>query len=192
MSDTEAEALFTTERLVLRKWREDDLPLWQEHLNTPAVRACLGGVQSEQAVAARFAQVLPAWDTDGFAFLAVERRDDGFFLGTCGIGRVLDEPAPEPLASGLQLGWQLRQEAWGHGYASEAARVLLNYGFETLGLETVWAQTSERNRASWAVMQRLGMTRRPDLDYSDPAYPPEDNPAMVWCLPRTDWEASRG
>lgn len=184
-----AEPPFLTERLVLRKWREDDLALWLLHLNTPAVRAYLGGAQSEQAVAARFAQVLPAWDTDGFAFLAVERRDNGFFLGTCGISRVSNEPAPEPLASGLQLGWQMRQEAWGQGYTTEAARAMMAHAFDTLGQQIMWAQTSERNRGSWAVMQKLGMTRRAELDYLDPAYPPQDNPAMVWSLGRKDWQA---
>ena len=131
--------------------------------------------------------MLTSWDDGRTGFLALVRRADDALLGTCGIGPVLDEPAPEPLASGLQLGWQLRTDARGQGYVTEAARVLLEHGFTTLGLDILWAQTSERNRGSWAVMQRLGMTRRVELDYSDPAYPPEDNPAMVWCLTREDY-----
>jgi len=184
-----AEPPFLTDRLVLRKWREDDLALWLAHLNTPAVRAYLGGVQSQEAVATRFAQVLSAWDADGFSFLAVERRDDGEFLGTCGIARVSNEPAPEPLASGLQVGWQMRQEAWGEGYTTEAARAIMAYAFAALEQDIMWAQTSERNRGSWAVMAKLGMSRRAELDYFDPAYPPEDNPAMVWSITRQAWEA---
>lgn len=184
-----ADTVFTTERLALRKWREDDLALWLTHLNTPAVKEYLGGVQDKERVAATFARMLGAWDGDGFGFLAIERLADGEFLGACGIGRVLDEPAPEPLASGLQLGWQLRPEAWGQGYATEAAQALMTYAFDALALDTVWAQTSERNRGSWAVMQRLGMTRRAECDYSDPAYPPQDNPAMVWSLTRKDYAA---
>ncbi len=192
MADSAAGPPFLTDRLVLRKWREDDLALWLAHLNTPAVKAYLGGVQDEERVATTFAKMLGAWDADGFSFLAVERREDGLFLGACGIGRVLDEPAPEPLASGLQLGWQLRQEAWGQGYASEAARAMMAFAFEHLRQDTMWAQTSERNRGSWAVMAKLGMTRRAELDYSDPAYPPEDNPAMVWSLARGTWQAAHG
>ncbi|MEO5707803.1 MAG: GNAT family N-acetyltransferase [Alteraurantiacibacter sp.] len=182
-----AEPPFLTERLALRPFRDGDLPLWLEHFNTHAVRQYLGGVHSEEQARASFARMAASWDADGFGFLAIEQCSDGMLVGTCGIGRVLDEPAPEPLASGRQLGWQLRPEAWGLGYATEAARALMAYGFTALALETVWAQTSERNRGSWAVMQRLGMTRRAELDYSDPAYPPEDNPAMVWSIDRKDW-----
>lgn len=179
--------VFTTQRLVLRKWREADLALWLEHLNTAEVKHYLAGVQSEARVAERFTLMKGEWDEQGISFLAVERLSDAAFVGACGIGRVFDEPAPEPLASGLQIGWQIRADMWGHGYATEAARAFLPYAFDTLALDTLWAQTSERNRASWAVMRKLGMTRRPELDYSDPAYPPEDNPAMVWSLRREDF-----
>ena len=182
-----ADTLFTTPRLALRQWREGDLALWLEHLNTPAVRRYICGVQSERKVAETFGQMRRGWDEDGFSFLAVERLADGVFVGTCGINRVYDEPALEPLASGLQIGWQIRADMWGQGYATEAARAFLPHAFGPLGLDTLWAQTSERNTGSWKVMQRLGMTRRAELDYSDPAYPPEDNPAMVWSLNRKDY-----
>jgi RimJ/RimL family protein N-acetyltransferase len=184
-----ADTVFTTERLVLRKWREGDLALWLEHLNTPEVKHYLAGVQSADRVAERFGMMVAEWDALGFSFLAVERQTDLAFVGACGIGRVFDEPAPEPLASGLQIGWQIRADMWGHGYATEAARAFLPYAFDSLGLETLWAQTSERNHGSWAVMRKLGMTRRPELDYCDPAYPPEDNPAMVWSLTQEDYRA---
>jgi RimJ/RimL family protein N-acetyltransferase len=188
-----AEPPFLTERLVLRQWRAGDEALWLEHLNTPQVKAYLAGVETPEKVTERFARYLiSGWDTDGYSFLAVERRADGMFLGTCGIARVANEPAPEPLASGLQVGWQLRQDAWGQGYATEAARAMVAHAFAALGLTTLWAQTSERNRGSWAVMVKLGMTRRPELDYFDAAYPPEDNPAMVWSLDRDVWQAAHG
>jgi RimJ/RimL family protein N-acetyltransferase len=185
-----AETLFTTERLHLRKWCEDDLALWRDHLNTPEVKQYLAGVRSEEEVVQHFAGLLTAWDDDGFSFLAVERRSDGELLGACGIARVSNDPAPEPLASGLQLGWQFRPMAWGQGYATEAARAMLPHAFEALKAGIVWAQTSERNRGSWAVMQRLGMSRRQELDYFDPAFPPEDNPAMVWAITRQQWQSA--
>lgn len=182
-----ADRVFTTGRLALRQWRDDDLALWLEHLNTPEVRRYIAGVQPRDKVARTFALMQGGWAQDGYAFLAIERLADGAFVGTCGINRVFDEPAPEPLRSGLQIGWQIRADMWGQGYATEAARAFLPHAFQTLGLETLWAQTSERNVGSWKVMHRLGMSRRPELDYSDPAYPPEDNPAMVWSLSKEDY-----
>lgn len=184
-----ADAVFTTARLALRHWRPDDLQLWLIHLNTEPVKRYLRGVQGHEQVAESFARMAACWAQEGFGFLAVERLDDGEFVGACGINRVFDEPAPEPLASGLQIGWQLRADMWGQGYATEAARAFLPHAFDTLGLATLWSQTSERNRASWSVMRKLGMIRRADLDYADPAYPPEDNPAMVWCLTQEDYRA---
>ena len=182
-----ADSVFVTERLALRRWRADDWAQWQAHLNTPEVRQYLAGVLDEERARGSFARMLTSWDDGRTGFLALERLADGVLVGTCGIGPVLDEHAPEPLASGLQLGWQVRTDMRGHGYATEAARVLLHHGFTSLALDTVWAQTSERNVGSWKVMQRLGMSRRPELDYSDPAYPPEDNPAMVWGLSKEDY-----
>ena len=52
----------------------------------------------------------------------------------------------------------------------------------------MYGQTSERNVASWRVMQKLGMRRLAELDYEDPDYPPEDNPTMVWGITREEWQ----
>ena len=177
-----ADGVLTTSRLVLRRWRAGDLQLLLDHLNTPQVREYLGGVQPAEQVRERFALMEQEWDRVGFSFLAVERQADGLFLGTCGLAPVSGDGVPEPLASGYQIGWQLRPEAWGQGYATEAARAMLGHAFDLLGWQIVYGQTSERNAPSWRVMQRLGMVRRAELDYDDPAYPPMDNPTMVWSL----------
>ena len=63
--------------------------------------------------------------------------------------------------------------------------------FERFDLVQVYAQTSERNAASWGLMERLGMKRRADLDYPDPEYPPEDNPTMVYAITRDEWQAQQ-
>ena len=185
MSDTVVE----TERLVLRRWREGDLDQWIAHLNTPEVRAHLGGVVSPEKVAEKFARVERGWADDGFSFLAVDRCEDGEFLGTCGIARIKTECAPPELKGAVQIGWQLRSDWWGQGFATEAAEAVLAMAFDEFDLLAVYAQTSERNTASWRVMQRLGMTRRVDLDYDDPDYSPEENPTMVYGMTRSEWQA---
>lgn len=181
------DSVLETPRLRLRRWRPGDLDLWLAHLNTPAVRACLGGVQSAEAVAEMLARTAREWDERGFSFLAVELREDAAFLGTCGLARIDTPCAPEPLRGAVQIGWQLRADRWGHGYASEAAEVVLAMAFERFAMPVVYAQTSERNGRSWRVMQRLGMERLAGLDYHDPDYPAEDNPTMVWGLERDCW-----
>ncbi len=185
MSDTVLE----TERLVLRRWRDGDLDEWLRHLNTPAVRAHLGGVDTAEKVTEKFARQKSAWDVDGFSFLAVERRADGQFLGACGIGEIRTECAPPELRGSVEIGWQFRADCWGQGYATEAAQAALRMAFERFGMPIVYSQTSEDNRSSWRLMERLGMERAERLDYVDPDYPPEENPTKVYRLTREAWQA---
>jgi len=185
------DVVLETPRLRLRRWRPADLDLWLAHLNTPEVRAYLGGVQSPEKVAQTLAATAREWDEQGFSFLAVERREDASFLGTSGIARIDTACAPEALRGAVQIGWQLRADRWGQGYATEAADAVLAMAFERFALPIVYAQTSERNGPSWRVMQRLGMERLANLDYDDPDYPAEDNPTMVWALGRDRWQHAR-
>ena len=90
----------------------------------------------------------------------------------------------------MSAGWTLRADCWGFGYAREAGEAALALAFERFALLRVYAQTSQRNTASWGLMERLGMARRADLDYPDPDYPPEDNPTMIYHLDAADWRAS--
>ena len=184
--------MLETDRLILRRFREADLDPWLAHLNTPEVRGHLGGVVSPEEMAEKFARQKDAWSDDTGGWLAIERKRDGEFLGYCGFGPITTEAASEDLRGTTEIGWTLRADAWGHGYATEAAGAVLALAFERIGLPVVCSQTSEANRGSWRVMERLGMERAEALDYDDPAYPPEENPTKVYRLTREAWEARRG
>lgn len=183
-----AEIRVETERLVLRGEAPGDLAIWLEHMNTPAVMARLGGVQSADQVAQGFAR-MGAQDDGAPGFWFVARKADGALIGKCGASIIETPSAPDELRGALQIGWTLRTDCWGQGYASEAAGAVLAMAFDAADIACVFAQTSESNVASWRLMQRIGMTRRADLDYADPDYPPEDNPTMIWQLTRADWRA---
>jgi RimJ/RimL family protein N-acetyltransferase len=189
MADFGAKVVAETERLVLRRECSGDLAVWLEHMNTPQVMARVGGVQTAAKVAEGFARM--AQGADDLPFLFVALKSDGTLIGKCGLASIETEAAPDALRHQIQVGWTLRADRWGHGYATEAARAMLAIAFERHGRAMVYAQTSERNRASWRVMERLGMTRLPDLDYDDSDYPPEDNPTLVWGLRREAWQAGR-
>ena len=182
--------MLQTERLILRRFREADLEPWLAHLNTPEVRARLGGVLSAKEMAEKFARQKDAWSEETGGWLAIERKSDGEFLGYCGFGPITTEAAPDDLRGKTEIGWTLRQDCWGQGYATEAARAMLDMAFSRFGLPVVCSQTSEANRGSWRVMERLGMKRRADLDYDDADYPPEDNPTMVYSLAREQWQTA--
>jgi RimJ/RimL family protein N-acetyltransferase len=186
-----AEIVAETARLVLRREEPGDLAVWLAHMNTPEVMEKVGGVQPREKVVESFARM--AAEANGpLGFYFVARKEDGTLIGKAGLSRIETPQAPEELQDAAQAGWTLRADAWGQGYAREAAQAVLAMGFGPLALARTYAQTSQRNAASWGLMQRLGMTRRADLDYEDPAYPPEDNPTMVWCIDASDWSARDG
>jgi len=188
MADVGADIVAETERLVLRRERPGDLEVWLEHMNTPEVMEKVGGVQPPEKVAESFAKM--AADAEGaLAFYFLARKTDGALLGKAGLAHIETAVAPDELRGAVQVGWTLRADCWGRGYAREAAEAALSLAFERLGLPRVYAQTSERNSASWGLMERLGMERRADLDYPDADYPPEDNPTMVYTLDAAKWRA---
>jgi RimJ/RimL family protein N-acetyltransferase len=178
-----------TPRLILRRWEPGDLDRWLDHLNTPQVTEHLGGVRARAEVEEKFAKLAQGWEKDGFSFLAVALKPEGTFLGTAGLSRIENDAAPEELRGAVQIGWLLRADHWGRGYASEAARAAMALAFGRFGMARLYAQTALRNRASWAIMEKLGMGRRADLDYDDPRFDARDNPTIIYALDRAQWSA---
>lgn len=160
--------MITTERLILRAWRPDDHEPFAALNADPEVMrhfpATLSRVESDALAAICQDEIARL----GFGLWAIERREDGAFLGFTGLRRLA---ASNPLAPGVEAAWRLSRQAWGQGYASEAARAAINDGFLRLGLERVVAFTATVNLPSQAVMARIGMTRREDLDFDHPALP---------------------
>jgi RimJ/RimL family protein N-acetyltransferase len=169
--------MIETARLILRNWREDDIEPFIRHTNTPAVMRWLGGVKSAAEHRTAFRDRIMRWQESGFTFWAVERKADGALLGFCGL-KIADSEG-SPIEGMLEVGWRLREDAWGQGYAKEAAIASLDFAFDTLGAERVVAITFRGNEPSWGLMERLGMTRRPELDYDDDRFPTL-NPTIVY------------
>ena len=177
-----------TERLILRDWREEDWPEFFEHTNTPAVMKHIGPVMDETAMAdAR--QRYTSWaKRDGHTFWAVERKRDRAILGFCGIKRC--DMAGAPIGE-FELGWRLREDAWGQGYAREAAIHTRDLAFEQFAAPRVIALTVRRNAASWGLMRRIGMQRTPALDFHDPTYLHDEGMIIVHTLTSEDWSELR-
>ena len=181
-----ADTRIQTDRLVLRDWRADDWPGFFAGTNTPTVMRWLGGVLGDDGMAATRARVEGCAAANGFCFWAVERKDDGAILGFCGLKRA---DAPGSSVTGeMEIGWRLREDAWGQGYAKEAATAALDAAFDTFGADEVIALTVPGNAASWGLMKRLGMRRREDLDYTDPRFGEDLNPSIVYSITADEWE----
>jgi RimJ/RimL family protein N-acetyltransferase len=178
--------MIETERLLLRDWREEDIAPFVRHTNTPAVMRWLGGPLPDAEARARVIERPMRWQEErGFTFWVVERKSDRELLGFCGIKLADAEVSPFPGVH--EIGWRLREDAWGQGYAKEAAQASLVYAFERLAAPRVVALTVIQNEPSWRLMERLGMRRRPDLDHDDPAWPPEVSATIVYEMERDTW-----
>ena len=178
-----------TERLVLRDWREEDwAPFW-EGTNTPAVMRWLGGL-ADEATKADAQDRLERYNRDfGHTFWVVERKEDGAILGFCGLKRCTDENGP---FGEIEAGWRLREDAWGQGYAQEAARASIDIGFSRFGADRIIALTVEGNEPSWGLMLRLGMERRPELDFEDTLWSHGYGPVIVHAISRERWSERDG
>ena len=177
--------MIDTERLILRDWRDGDADAFDRHCNTPAVMRWLGGVLPRDKLDEVVARLTRWQEERGHTFWVVERKEDGAFLGFCGL-KVADAPG-STVAGDYEIGWRFREDSWGQGYAKEAASASLDFAFERLRAGHVVSITVDGNEASWGLMKRLGFLRREDLDYHDPRYGPELNPTIVYWIDRDRW-----
>jgi RimJ/RimL family protein N-acetyltransferase len=168
--------MLTTSRLLLRQWRDDDLDAWAALNADPEVREFFDGVLTRAQAEASMHHFRDAVASRGWGWWAVEVRDTGELAGMAGLDPV-DEDLP---FGGVEIGWRLARWAWGRGYATEAARAVLAYGFGTLKLPEILAVAAAGNVRSRAVMQRLGMTY--DRDFDDPAEPPPIRRSVLYRL----------
>ena len=181
-----ADTVFVTERLELRRIREDDLDPHMELLNTPAVMRWLGGVQPRAVIAAKHQAARDGFAREGFGFMMMEERVSGEMVGHCGLRRVAHPLAPNP--TDHEIGWLVREDRWRLGYAYEAMRAVVEWGFGVIGAPHIVALTCAPNVGSWRLMEKLGMERRADLDFTDPADP---ETIIQYAITRAQWEAHR-
>ena len=185
-----ADLIAETERLRLRTWTAQDRIDFVRHLNTPAVMRWLGGVGEQKDYDAAFERIDGYQRDFGHTFWVIERKSDGELLGFCGLKRVNSAGAPNP--GDFEIGWRLREDAWGAGYAKEAAIASLDVAFGRFGAPHVVALTVEKNEASQGLMKRLGMKRREDLDFDcTDDWVAELNPVIVYSMDAHDWAEAR-
>jgi ribosomal-protein-alanine N-acetyltransferase len=153
---------------VLRDWKDEDLPAFAALNADPAVMEHfpkrLEPAESHELAA----KIRGALATNPFGWWALEVPGVTPFAGFVG----LSAPSFEaPFTPAIEVGWRLARSAWGHGFATEAARAAVAYGFDVLGLDEIVSLTVPANTRSRHVMEKLGMTRNPDDDFDHPRLP---------------------
>ena len=161
-----------TRRLLLRQWREEDAEPFASLSADPLAMRFLLRPADRSALDAAVVMIRGHWTTHGFGNWVVELPGEAQFVGIVGLNHVR---WTLPFTPAVEAAWRLSPAFWGKGYASEAARAAIEDGFFRLGLTEIIAYTVPANRASWQVMERLGMTRDPSEDFDHPA-PPKGHP----------------
>ena len=146
-----------TERLLLRRWRDDDRAPFAAMNADPEVMRHFPATLTREESDALVDRIEARFEQYGYGLWALDR--DGVFLGFTGLA-----PADGlPFSPALEGGWRLARHAWGQGYATEAARAALEVGLTVT--DSIVSFTAVTNERSWRVMERLGMRREDEFDH---------------------------
>ncbi len=163
-----------TERLVLRRWTAGDRPAFRRLNRDPFVMATIGPIMSDEQSDAFMDRIEAGFDERGFGLWCVDL--DGDSIGFTGF-------SVPWFRDGVEIGWRIRSDVWGRGYAPEAARACLADGFGRLGFDEVISFTAATNTKSQRVMEKIGLQRDRTADFDHPSVPP-GNPLQPHVLYR--------
>jgi RimJ/RimL family protein N-acetyltransferase len=180
-----------SERLLLRRWRESDRepfaalnadPEVMEHFPRPLTR------EESDAFIDRMEK---HFTEQGFSMWALEVLPTGSFTGFVGL---LVPRFQAHFTPAVEIGWRLARQHWGRGYATEAARAALTFGFEELLLEEIVSFTVPGNIRSRRVMERIGMTHDPSDDFEHPGISAGHRlrPHVLYRLSRDSFQRAHG
>ena len=172
----------TTDRLVLRPFRDDDLGPYTEVLRAEPVRAALN-IPADVGPGRAFTEMafnIGQWVLRGTGHWALEERATGILVGRAGLHRPGWEDWP-----GVEVGWTLHPDHWGKGYATEAGAQAIAYAFGSLGLPELFSVILPTNRRSQAVARRLGFTLVEERVLS--FFPTSAH--GIWNLKAADWRS---
>jgi ribosomal-protein-alanine N-acetyltransferase len=155
-----------TGRLLLRRWRDSDRESFAALNADPLVMEHFPATLSRAESDALVDRIEAGFERNGFGLWAVEASRT--FIGFTGLSVPGFTARFTPC---VEVGWRLTRAAWGHGYATEAARAVLEHGFGKLGLAEIVSFTVVDNVRSRAVMRRIGMSHDPADDFGHPSLP---------------------
>jgi RimJ/RimL family protein N-acetyltransferase len=159
-----------TTRLILRPWQDRDRAPFATMNADPAVMTYFAASMTPEESNAAIDRYLFQLDRDGFTMFAAEHRETGDLAGVIGMQTMRDivPHLPQPA---VEIGWRLALEHQNKGLATEGAQTIIDHAFTELHLHEVVAITAEGNAASRRVMEKLGMTHRPELAFDHPRVP---------------------
>ncbi|TGL63232.1 GNAT family N-acetyltransferase [Leptospira sarikeiensis] len=146
--------MLETSRLLLRKWKQEDLEPFSKMNSNPQVMRFFPKLLNQSETGNLISKMQDHWEKYGFGLFALEEKFSGNFIGFTGLMYTNFNSFFTPA---VEIGWRLDHTFWGKGFAKEAASVSLKFGFETLHLREIVSFTSRINHASRGVMESVGL-----------------------------------
>jgi len=158
----------TTERLLLRRWRDSDRLPFQRMNADPRVMEFMPGPLTPEASDTLIDRIERHFESYGFGLFAAELLEGKTFLGYIGLSIPTFDA---PFMPAVEIGWRLSAQYWGRGLATEGARAVARYAFEILSFSSLVSFTVPANLRSRRVMEKLGMIHDPQADFDHPRLP---------------------
>jgi len=179
-----------TERLILRPWRDEDLPLIAAINGDPVAMRHFTAPMTREESDAFVERNRARQAEDGFCMWAVEAPGVASLIGVLGLARTNFDAHFTPA---VEIGWRIAPAHWGKGYATEGARAALKFGFEQKGFDEIVSITVFANEPSWRVMERIGMMRDAAGDFDHPRLPEGHKLRrhILYRLKRDEWAKSQ-
>lgn len=171
-----------TDRLLLRDWKASDLEEFIRINSDSMVMEYMPRILKPEDSKRLMKKFQDHIEKNGYGMFAVEVKETKEFIGTVGICKVRFDA---PFTPAVEIAWRLSYESWGKGYATEAARAVMDYGFNELNLDEIVAFTIHDNARGIHVMEKLGMKRDKKGDFIYPRLKKE-HPLALHCLFRID------
>ena len=161
--------ILSTERLILRKFTPQDAQDFYNLNNDPEVLKFTGDLPFSSVTEAKvFLKNYDAYEKYGIGRWAVILKSKLEFIGFCGLKYHPDKDI-------VEIGYRLFKSFWGQGFATEAAKASIQYGFEKLGYKKIVAHVHQKNIVSQRVLEKIGMTKQQDILY-------DDQPAILYTI----------
>jgi 3-dehydroquinate dehydratase/shikimate dehydrogenase len=157
--------IIQTARLILRKWREEDLQAFAEMNADPIVREFFPSTLNKDESDQLALNIIKDINEQGWGFWALSTKDSDDFIGFIGLSKPTFQAHFTPT---VEIGWRLAHHFWGKGYGTEGALAVLKYAFETLHLPEVTSFTAVQNVRSQKIMKKIGLHHDPVDNFDHP------------------------
>lgn len=157
-----------TKRLLLREWQDNDLQAFSLINQDPLVMAHMPNLLTLEETKAFISKMSAHYAAHGFGPMALTLSSSGELIGYVGLKHIEFQADFTPA---IEIAWRVASQHWNQGYATEAAQAILEFGFQSLGLNEIVSMTVPANTGSIRVMEKIGMERDLKADFAHPALP---------------------